>query len=468
MNPNLLYYCERMAGFSTNIFQLTTLNKDSATSSDIVTFDIPSNSICKLSSFKVLFNVAATAGTAGLNARIPEVRSLFERIEISLAGVILASGVNFANVLSSAKQALMGSNTNSVLGHPRIFRAVSSTDGVTIVAPANEPAPAVPSGDVAYCVDLFEGFLATCVPDCLDFSLFPDCRVRIYMASNNILTTSPSLTLGILATQFSDAVTAVSTTGAAYVVTSLRGQIECMALADSTFDNMVAAVMSKQGFLECPFKSYYNFNDTHTGSTRWSVSSASVDRVWTAWRSPDYNTQFFPITVAGYKIQGGFTSNVVGVLPNQDQGIPQYDVGGTLLTNEELYHSRYFNYVSPQAPGQNLRIQLQMNGAVFPNYSASVGDLVAISQNSVDAPTSRIMTLDQYKKNFFVQCFRFNQPGSEKLRILSGIDTRAVNLQGLLRSEGAVGGANAPNLMLYVETTAVLRVGSGRAIEIIS
>jgi hypothetical protein len=469
MNPNLLYYCERMAGYSTNIFQLVTLNKDTATSSDIVTFDIPSNSICKLSSFKVLFNASANNGTANICARLPEdIRTVFERIEVTMGGIVLSQGTNFANVITEAKQALMGSNTNSLLSHPRIIRNKSYVDGTTIAGTANEPAPNVENGDSAYCCDIFEGFLATCAPDCLDFSIFPDCRVRLYMASNNILTTSASTILGTAVGSFAQtALVPAAPTGAAYLLTNLHAQIECMGFADSTLDNMISAVMSKQGFLECPYKAITQFSDTHQGSTRFSVSSASIDRVWTMWRLNTYNTQTFPITVGGYKIEGGFINSAATFLPATafDAGLPQYDIGGTLLTNEERYKSNYFNFVSPEQPGTALKLQLQLNGAYFPQYSAPIGDLLAISQNSVEAPSSKVMTLDQYKKNFFVQCFRLNLPGSEKLRQLTGIDSRAVNLQALLRSEGIT---NSPNVNIFVETTAVLRVGSGRAIEIIS
>ncbi len=51
------------------------------------------------------------------------------------------------------------------------------------------------------------------------------------------------------------------------------------------------------------------------------------------------------------------------------------------------------------------------------------------------------MGLIQYETNYFINCFRLNLPDSEYGRLLSGIDTRAVNLQGLVTTIGGSGTA---------------------------
>ena len=178
-----------------------------------------------------------------------------------------------------------------------------------------------------------------------------------------------------------------------------------------TYENMLASQMSAQGDFEVPYKAYYTFNDTHTGSSKFSVASSSLDRIWLAWRSSDYNTVNNPITVQGHKIEGGFIhkstalvagavtasatldiDNLTGNAPvvgdvvlgdgvttgvtilavvsatqytlsstqtiadnavltfgSQDVGIPQYDLGGVLDTNSEKYKGRYFNFSQPVA-----------------------------------------------------------------------------------------------------------------------
>ena len=124
----------------------------------------------------------------------------------------------------------------------------------------------------------------------------------------------------------------------------------------------------------------------------------------------------------------------------------------------------------------NLQMQLQLNGAMMPQFMANVADLYEITRNSLQgARTSKNMSLQQYSQSFFVQCFRLNMPDSEYGRLLSGIDTRAVNLQGLVNT---FGGGSAPATAdteadqkvcnVFCESTSVLRIGAGRTIEVIS
>ena len=75
------------------------------------------------------------------------------------------------------------------------------------------------------------------------------------------------------------------------------------------------------------------------------------------------------------------------------------------------------------------------------------------------------MSLDQYKKNHFVQCVRLNLPESEEINQLSGVDTRGIALNAYLSSSGVFAGAG---VMIVCEATSTARVGEGRAMEIIS
>ena len=101
----------------------------------------------------------------------------------------------------------------------------------------------------------------------------------------------------------------------------------------------------------------------------------------------------------------------------------------------------------------------------MPQFSANVEELYGITRNSLEmSHKSKQMTLDQYRKNFCVQCFRLNMPNSEFSRTLSGVDSRATNLAGIIRTENALSGAN---LMIFAETTEVLKIAPGRSISVI-
>ena len=96
-------------------------------------------------------------------------------------------------------------------------------------------------------------------------------------------------------------------------------------------------------------------------------------------------------------------------------------------------------------------------------------DLLAheITRNSLQgAKVSMNMTLKQYCEHYFVQCFRLNLPDSEFGRLISGLDTRAVNIQGLVNTIN--NGTDDKVCNIFCENTSSLRIGAGRTIEVIA
>lgn len=484
-NPNLTYFVDRLQGVSTNTFRLETQNKTTAKQNDIISFDLPSNAILNLRSLKVWCNASTSKEAAGSlstsGARLPPIDDLVERVEVSVGGVLLSQGTNFQNVLNEALKSVQVEYCDSVVGHPEYVRNISYVDGfgnggtAPIIKDQNEDYPA--GENVRFCIQKFHGFLASADPKLLDTSLMPDIRVRLYMASDNVLTTSPGTAIGDGAAivgppEFEAGFAAAGGAGQAkYILTDIYATIEAIGLADQSYDQMISAQMGQQGFLEIPYKSYTSFQETHSGSSRFTVATQSLDRVWVAWRNTEFNAQAAPIIVNGYKKQGAYipglyaTNAAPATGTNTDLGLPQYDVGGVLGTNSEKYKSQYFNFV---APAENMKMQLQLNGAYMPQFSANLGALYGITRNSLEgARDAKEMSLDQYLNNYCVQCFRLNMPDSEYSRTISGLDTRAVNLQGVVRTENTGGSSNLA-INIFTEQTECLRVGAGRAIEIIA
>lgn len=473
-NPNLTFFLERLAGVSTNVFRLETQNKTTATSSDIITIDIPSNAIVNLKSLKIWCNASADS-VAAKGARLPPINDLVERVEVSFGGIVVSQGTNFSNVLQEAQRAIMEESVDSVVGHPEYVRAKSYVDGTAFADTENE-VYTTPAGVTYFCIDKFPGFFDTAAPSLLDLSVLPDCRVRLYMASDNVLSTSAQVTIGVQASNFASTV-AVGTggnsfavSGARYQLSDIHATIECIGLSDMTYDAMLSAQMSQQGFLEIPYKAYTTFQETHSGSSRFTVSTACLDRVWVAWRESTYDSQRTPHIVDGHKSSGAFVSsatiaatNAAAGVVDVDIGLPQYDIGGVLDTNSEKYRGHYFNF---KAPAANLKAQLQLNGAMYPNFSADLTELYGITKNSLQmGKVSKKMTMGQYLNNYCVQCFRLNLPDSEFSRTLSGLDLRATNLQGILRTQNA---GTTSNVTIFTEQTEVLRCGPSRTIEILS
>ena len=146
-------------------------------------------------------------------------------------------------------------------------------------------------------------------------------------------------------------------------------------------------------------------------------------------------------------------------------GVPQYDSGGSLDTNREKYVARAFNFVEPLLSGQTVsNYQLQINSANYPAYKLTVPEVYTLTKNSIDVyDKTRMMSLDQYRDNYFVQCYRFCLPESDYSRLSSGLDTRATSAQCALVTENVT--ASTP-CFIFAEVTSELRVAN-RAIEVI-
>ena len=422
--PNLTYYLDRLSGFSTNIFRIEAQNNDSATANKILRFTLPSNALLNMRSFALHFN----ATTAGTGSRLPaKIDTLIERVEATAGGVQLSQGLNYYNVLRHAKDALMGNKCDAVCGHPEIVRNISYVDRVSITGTNPEVYPDT-NTSCQFMIDYWEGFIGSCEPKILDASILSDLVVSIYLSFNNVLTSSKGIALsGTGANNIDDS---PASPAASYTLNNVHATIEAVGLADAVYDNMVASMIAQKGYLEIPFKQYFSFNDTHSGVTRFTVATQSLDRLWAAFRVTSYDNLAAPQHVSGYKVSGAFVSEASGGAVTQDMGKPEYDIGGILDTNKENYLGNYYNFVQPASSSKNT-YQWQPNGVYYPQLSATAEEMYGIAKNStLGYHLEKDKSLDQYLKHYFVMCARLNMPDSEFSRTISGLDTRSVSMNG--------------------------------------
>tara|TARA_R110000751_G_scaffold307426_1_gene428640 strand:+ start:595 stop:1977 length:1383 start_codon:yes stop_codon:yes gene_type:complete len=455
-SPNLSYFLDKLSGYSTNYFRLEAQNSTTASANQIVRFTLPSNALLNLRSFAFHFT-ATTASSGGGIARLPpDISSLIERVEVSCGGVQLSAGANYYNVLCAAKRALTDKMVDPVLGHPEMMRAVSYVDGAAKTG--NEVYTGATS---KFCVKQWEGFLGTAEPKIMDSSLVPDLVVSIYLADDSVLANVKGTALPGTTTTGID----IDGTGSvSYSLANIHATIECIGLADGTYDNMVSSMIQTKGFLEVPFKQYYSFQDTHSGQMRFSVATQSLDRIWAVSRNADFNTASGAVLIDGYKEAGAFVSvaaaNVDGT--NFDVGVPGFDVGGMLDYNKERMTTAALDF--PEPTGTNLTYQFQLNGAYMPQFRATFEEMYQISANSVNGSTQNKVGLETMRTNFAVQCIRLNLPESEFGRLISGLNTRSVSLNGFYNISGLSG--TAPTVNLFAECTSTLLIGSGRQLSV--
>jgi hypothetical protein len=423
----------------------------------------------------MLFNVTTTSTSAVAQARLPnDTRSFIDRMAIYMGGVLVQNSFSNYNTLVHAKKALGADRcSDKTLTHPEICRAISYHDGTTFDAGAT----AVEARHESYSslanqlaiVD-FEGFLGTAEPGIIDTGLFPQITIEITLADNVILPQmvwAANTTLALATTLTTGGIAAVGAGTASYTMDNITMQVEVLGMASSVLDEVVAQRVSQVGYLSIPFKNYFSFSSSHSATSRFNVNSASWDRLWVAWRDANGGAVSAAVPVSGYKFKGAFTglSAAATVTSSADVGIPQYDSGGVMDTNKEKYVARAFNFTEPLLSGQTVsNYQLQINSANYPAYKLTVPEAYTLTMNSIDVyDKSREVSLDQYRDNYFVQCYRFCLPESDYSRLSSGLDTRATSAQCALVTENVT---TSTPCFIVAEVTSELRVAN-RAIEVI-
>jgi hypothetical protein len=474
--PNVSYFMSRLQGLSTSHFKIFPQNSGAQSANKILRFELPSNTLLNLKSCRMLFNVTTTATDNLTQARLPpDTRSFIDRMAIYMGGVLVQNSFSNYNTLVHAKKALGADRCSDLtLTHPEICRATSYHTGVafsTVAANAGRHESYETLANQLAIVD-WEGFLGTAEPGIIDTGLFPQITIEITLADNVVcpsITFAPTVTLAIADAANTTGIASVSTTGtASYTMDNITMQVEVLGMASSVLDEVVAQRVSQVGYLSIPFKNYFSFSSSHSATSRFNVNSASWDRLWVAWRDPAGGSVSAPIRVSGYKALGAYVSTVAGGATYAtpiDVGMPQYDTGGSLDTNKEKYNIKAFNFPEPLLAGQTVsNYQLQINSANYPAYKLTVPEAYALTMNSIDVyDKTRVMSLDQYRDNYFVQCYRFCLPESDYSRLASGLDTRATSAQCALVTENVT---NSTPCFIFAECTSELRVAN-RAIELI-
>ena len=107
-SPQLIYFLDRLSGFSTNIFKLMPSGSDTSGPNSITRLVLPANALLNTRSFKLHFS-ASTVDTTSTGGRLPaDLSTLIERVEVSAGGVQLSQGTHFYNTLVNAKAAIQG------------------------------------------------------------------------------------------------------------------------------------------------------------------------------------------------------------------------------------------------------------------------------------------------------------------------------------------------------------------------
>ncbi len=458
---NVSFFMQRLQGVSVSHFKINPPSNDTATANKILRFELPSNSLINFKSLRMFAN-ASVDKTAAAGGRLPNgLYKLIERVAVYAGGTLIQNNFQSYNLYQTAKESLEGSKCDSVLGHPEIVRTTSYHDGSTFTGTANEKYTDV---DDQFAITSWEGLLGSLAPHVVDTGICPQITIEITLAEDTVCSSCAGIALdGTGAADITDA----NTVKASFELTNISMQVEVLGMATSVLDQITEQRIASVGYVSLPFENVFTYVSNHQGTSRFSVNSASWDRVYLCYRDSGYATKAGAHRVPGYKKKGAFVDDESGQSgADIDIGVPDYDRGGVLDTNREKYISNYFRMREPLTSASTpATYQLQINGATVPAFKCNRSEMYAITRNSIDSyHTEHTMTLNQYVDSYFVQCFRFCLPDSSMSRLASGLDTRSVSAQAAVETTGL----DACNLTVFAVCTSELRIGSGRAVSVIT
>lgn len=409
---NLSYFVKRLANYSRNTSKLQTLNTTSAGPSQIITVDLPNNSLVDLNSLVWSFD-GTTSSTANSCTFPRNIETLIERVEVEVNGQLISPGcANYSHLFQIVSDTTMGEDCRN--------RRLILQNAGNVSAPSANVTTAVP-----FTICNWLGFLGSAQPNVLDTNLLGNVRIRITLANANVLVSS-----------------ATAVTGASYALSNMYFTVDTLSIDDGIYYQLHDQFLSKGGVYEIPFNNFYSFTQAissgGSGSVKFSLSTQSLNHLWATFAYAGSTPQAVS-TNAGTSLY--FLRSALGISGYQ------FNINNTYVPNFRV----------PNA----LAFQLLMN-----SYNLSQDTLGGIHPN--------VNTLAKWQNAFWVASCALDHPTSSDERFISGINTLGSTAQGYWEYDNATvsgtpfdGNAGPAIALVFAQTTAVLQVGAGRQISIV-
>jgi hypothetical protein len=249
---SLSYFVNKVSNFSTNVVKLLPYRVDSVSAGQIITVDLPANSLIDLRTLAFHFTMTTTAsgGTNNFATAPQSIESLIDKLTVEINGQSIGSCANLNYVYNALLPVVGGTDMKNK-------RAVYANAGDVANPTANltnEP----------FCIQNWLGFIGSVKPDVIDTAMLGNVRLSISLANGNCLvkanTTGP--------------------TTASYTLNDLHFTVNTLSIDDGVFYPLHAQFLSAGNQYEMPFDSYMTslFSaSTMNQSSRFSISTQSLD-----------------------------------------------------------------------------------------------------------------------------------------------------------------------------------------------
>lgn len=285
ISPDVRFATGILENYNVNTVRLETNGATSAQAGQIATFNLPSATTVDVQSFCIHAKVQTTESTNSdgdkIYGKLPsDTSSLISQIQVFVAGIQVSSIQDFGTI-SRVKKLIESSRDRSASVDNTLYHgSVDDTAGVTEL--------------VDVLIKPRIGFFAETSTRVLPLAVLGDITIRVTFASNAVLcyAKGADTTGGAF-----DAEGVASASTCKYSVTQMHATINTLSMGPM-YEAMVVERLSAGQPLSMHLKEYYNFNVagqiTGEQNIRFSLSSSSMDRMYTVCRGGNYLTEGIP------------------------------------------------------------------------------------------------------------------------------------------------------------------------------
>lgn len=474
--PKSLSYAIKQlsGGFSRINTKITPDRVSSIGPGDISTFKLPSNCLVDLRTLATFFKITCSATTG--TAQLPRYSSsLIERLSVVVNGSTIDI-INNYNVLFNCLADLEASSLEQMSKRApsgelydnsiRFSQAAATSSAEVAITAANlqNSASATPtSQDMS--ITQYLGVLSSCSTAVWDLRLLGDVYISVQWASPYVLNAGAAATAQTLA-------------GLTYQINSLFMTIDVLSFSDDTYYNSLVSKLGNGGLMIGYYSYLFSRFATATKSSgisvNMNVTASSIDQIIATAVASDATNTWKPLISYGANADCTSTSyNLNKILAD-----PQTFVNNTGAVRSDVYGDAFFNsYYFKRNLSDLVGSQFFIN-----NRSVSYGPLTplevyyqtqnALGYNLADVSQggahAGILSIFHFLKYYAVHiedltCLDKADPEF----FISGLDSRGTSASITWNATFTSTNSQTVTPILFIRTSKILKVGSGRSIEII-
>ena len=452
------YFVNKLAGVKRNTVRITPNNSTSVNANGQIIFDLPSNSICDLTSLTMRGNfifTAAVGGTGGVRM-VPQIHTLMRNVAWQCNGQTVAGigSQNMNHVMEIFRRCTSAneyeiSHSDQYLATP-VMRNNSYTSDT---APSGSQ---VATNSTSQRFHFSQWYSLARAPNAenWDTAVFGDLRLVIQLEGNGpILSSADS-----------------GTNSADWQLQNLELVVDVLTFADPTYDNLIASMLGQGQTLAVPFPEVYSQISAINAAMKFNVSSQSLDLIGYAPLISSYNSFTQLSSTSGVVADANLTygPNFTRFRLNNSSG--NITASNYVNSTTETYYWNINNEVYPKSgptaviDGVTYTTNL-FNANAVNKYCLLFKGLDLVSGAPVAGVPSFIRENFQAENCIVAHNLSLDGPAHLSANhLLSGLDTRGTSSTITLYTSGWY---SSDYCLLFAQGSAVLEAGAGQVISVV-